>query len=220
MSDQEEFPQGHLVYRQLLDEISSGALQPGVRMREVEIAERLGISRTPVREALRMMESDGLVTHQPRLGATIRTLEYAEIIELYEMRVVFEGTAARLSARVASDVEIAQLETLNEEFAAAADDRKAATLNRQFHLMLLDSAKNRFLTRAVHGLRKTMMILGPTTLMDPVRTQVAVDEHRRVLAAIKERDGVRAELEMRAHLEAAQHARLKSLRPKDRLADD
>src|SRR5690606_17851274 len=120
IADDYDTPQGQGAYLKLLEEIRRGELQPGARLRENELAERLGISRTPVREAIRQLESDGLVVHLPRQGATVRTLEYPEIMELYEMRTVLEGTAARLAARGASEVEIAELRALNDELAQAA----------------------------------------------------------------------------------------------------
>lgn len=205
-------PQGQTIYRSLLDEIRDGRLVPGARLREVEISERLRCSRTPVREAIRLLESEGLVVHLPRQGATIRSLDYSEIMELYEMRAVLEGTAARLAARAASEVEIDALTKLNEEFGAAPDDRRAAALNRQFHHILLNAAKNRFLLKSVHVLQKTMLILGPTTLMQRERVEAAHAEHRRILDMLAARDGAAAEAEMRAHIEAAQHVRLTSLR--------
>src|SRR5690606_5593439 len=94
MVDEIDGPHGQIAYRRLLEEIGRGELQPGTRLREVELAERLGISRTPIREAIRQLESDGLVVHLPRQGATVRVLEYSEIMELYEMRAVLEATAA------------------------------------------------------------------------------------------------------------------------------
>ena len=120
MSEEMEGPQGQSAYRRLLAEIRTGQLLPGARLRETELAERLGISRTPVREAIRQLEADGLVTHQARQGATIRNLDYAEVIELYEMRSVLEGTAARLAARMASQVELAELTEINEALALSA----------------------------------------------------------------------------------------------------
>ncbi|EKE70341.1 MULTISPECIES: GntR family transcriptional regulator [Roseobacteraceae] len=222
MSDHtDEIPQGQSAYRRLLEEIRNGVLEPGMRLREVEIAERLGLSRTPVREAMRLLEGDGLVVHQPRLGATVRALGYAEIMELYEMRAVLEGTAARLAARAASEVELSELTALNAEFAEAIGHQaKAAEINRQFHMILQDAAKNRFLIKSISSLQKTMMILGPTTLLDADRAQSAVGEHGRIMAALNARDGVRAEAEMRAHIEAAQRARLKGLRARERAIEE
>ncbi|WP_029075646.1 GntR family transcriptional regulator [Kaistia adipata] len=218
---QEDVTQGQVVYRRLLEEIRLGQLPPGTRLREVELGERLGHSRTPVREALRLLEMDGLVVHQPRLGAVVRSLDYPEIMELYEMRAVLEGTAARLAARSASEAEIAELQDLNAEFAGTADDHaRAAEINRLFHMTLQDSAKNRFLLAAINALQKTMMILGPTTLMEGTRVDSAVEEHARVLDAIVARDGQRAELEMRAHIQSAQRSRLRILRSSERTTDE
>ncbi len=208
----DEIPQGQIVYRCLLEEIRNAVLLPGARLREVELAERLGHSRTPVREAIRMLEADGLVVHQPRQGATVRVLDYPEVMELYEMRAVLEGTAARIAARAANDAELQQLRELNAEFAGAADNQQAARLNRQFHAMLLEAARNRFLLRAMRGLQKTMLILGPTTLLETDRTAIAVREHQVVLEALLARDGPAAETAMRAHMEAAQLVRLRTLR--------
>ncbi|MDZ4134759.1 MAG: GntR family transcriptional regulator [Paracoccaceae bacterium] len=197
-----------------------GDLDPGARLRETELAERLGISRTPVREAMRALEADGLVVHLPRQGASVRSLDYAEVMELYEMRAVLEGTAARLAARSASDLELAELAALNQDLAAAGTSQDAYEINRQFHLTLLDAAKNRFLVKATNTLQKTLMILGPTTLIEPDRAQGAVAEHARVLAALTARDAARAEAEMRAHIEAAHRVRLRALRGRERPFDE
>lgn len=205
---QTDHRQGDQAYRQLIDAIARGELLPGTRLRETDLSERLGLSRTPVREALRALEADGLVSHQPRLGAVVRELDHAEVMELYEMRAVMEGTAARLAARIASDVELQALMALNAEFAACTDPVEAAALNRRFHQALLGAARNRFLARAMEGLEKTMLILGPTTMMLASRIRTASEEHATLLAALERRDGVAAEAAMRAHIEAAQLGRL------------
>ncbi|GMG81535.1 GntR family transcriptional regulator [Paralimibaculum aggregatum] len=213
-------PQGNAAYRQILEQIRQGALLPGDRLRETELAERLGVSRTPVREAIRQLEADGLVQHVPRHGATVRVLDYAEIMELYDMRVVLEGTAARLAARAASDVEIDELEAINAELAAAGTGPDAARLNRLFHGTLFDAAKNRFLSRSMQTLQKSLMILGPSMLSDETRAEAALAEHRVLLTALKARDGAAAEAAMRAHIEASQRLRVRALRDRDRPSDD
>jgi DNA-binding GntR family transcriptional regulator len=218
--DISDAPQGHSAYRRLLEEIRRGKLVPGARLRETELAERLGISRTPVREAIRQLEADGLVIHVPRQGATIRTLDYVEVMELYDMRAVLEGTAARMAARAASEVELGELAALNDELAEAPDGRSAHELNRQFHLTLLDAAKNRYLVKSMNALQKTLMILGPSTLAEAERAASAVNEHARVLAALQARDDARAEEEMRAHIVAAHRVRLRSLRNRERPLED
>ncbi|MHA6345647.1 GntR family transcriptional regulator [Roseivivax sp. CAU 1761] len=212
--------QGQQTYRRLLDEIRQGRLTSGDRLREIELSERLGVSRTPVREAIRQLEADGLITHVPRQGATIRALDYAEVMELYEMRAVLEGTAARLAARAASALEIEELAALNDELAGLGTDPRAVELNRQFHAALLDAAKNRFLARSMQSLQRALMILGPTTLTEPDRAAAAVTEHRAVLEALAARDGAAAEAAMRAHIEAAQRVRVRAVRARTVPLDD
>jgi DNA-binding GntR family transcriptional regulator len=212
----DEGPQSNGAYRQILANIRAGVLLPGARLRETELADRFGISRTPVREAMRQLEADGLVVHIPRQGATIRVLDYSEVMELYEMRAVLEGTAARLAARAASDMELDELTALNDEMASAPNTAAAYELNRQFHLTLLDAAKNRYLVKSVNALQKTLLILGPTTLIEPVRATEAVAEHMAIIAALRGRDGPQAETAMRTHIEAAHRVRLRALRGRER----
>ncbi|NHF73874.1 GntR family transcriptional regulator [Paracoccus xiamenensis] len=204
--------QGETTYERLCDEIRSGKLPPGSRLRETEIAERLDVSRTPVREAIRRLEAEGLVDHLPRSGAVVRTLDYPELMELYEMRTVLEGTAARLAARAASPVELEELVAINDEMRAATLPEAAIQLNRQFHRLLLDAARNRFLLRAVATVENTLLILGTSSMAMPDRAREAVDEHREVLEALQSRDGAAAEAAMRRHMERAQFARLRILR--------
>lgn len=205
-------PQGLSAYDRLLDDIRSGQLAPGARLREVDLAERLGISRTPVREAIRLLEADGLVEHLPRQGASLRRLSYAEVMELYEMRAVLEGTAARLAARAASDLELRELAEINTEMTSAKAPSDMSRLNRQFHAALTNAAKNRYLQRAIASMERTLLILGPSTLYDPARAQAAAREHAELLDALHARDGAQAEALMHVHIEAAHRIRLRQLR--------
>lgn len=204
--------QGRDAYARLMADIRAGRLRPGDRITETDLAERLGLSRTPVREAIRQLESDGLVAHVPRVGTVVRRLDYSEITELYEMRAVLEGTAARLAARAASDVELSELETINAEMRDAADAGTLLDANRQFHTVLLNAARNRFLVKSVEAVQKTLLILGPSTMEDGTRAAEAIAEHDRVIAALHARDGAAAEAAMRLHVEAAHRARLRQLR--------
>lgn len=214
-------PQGQIAYQRLLDDIRSGGLPPGARLREIELSERLAISRTPVREALRRLEADGLVVHVPRLGAVVKELTYQEVMELYEMRVVLEGTAARLAARHASELEIEELDALNQEMKAHAGDAAALyRINRLLHAALLNAAKNRYLIKSMQALSRTLLILGPTTLSGEERAAAAFGEHAQVIEAIGGRQQDRAEQLMRAHVEAALRARLRVLHQVNRLMED
>lgn len=206
-----DIPHGQDAYHRILGEIRDGKLLPGDRLTETELAARLGISRTPVREAIRQLEGDGLVTHVPRVGATIRRLDHAEISELYDMRSVLEGTAARFAARAASEVELDELAAIHAQM-KAAEGREIYHLNSAFHAALLNAARNRFLVKAVGAIHTTLLILGPSTLEQDERAASANDEHARVIAALRARDQDTAETAMRAHIEAAHRARLRQLR--------
>lgn len=204
---------GESVYERLCQDIQSGILAPGSRLREAEIAERLSVSRTPVREAIRRLEAEGLVDHLPRSGAIVRQLDYSETMELYEMRTVLEGTAARLAARAASDVELEELVAINDEMRSSdGQPERLFLLNRQFHRRLLDAARNRFLLKSMASVENTLLILGASSMHMPDRATAAVAEHGEVLAALLARDGAAAESAMRRHMERAQFARLQILR--------
>ncbi|MBB97396.1 MAG: GntR family transcriptional regulator [Rhodobacteraceae bacterium] len=205
--------QGREAYGKLIDDIKAGRLKPGDRLTETDLAARLGLSRTPVREAIRQLESDGLVTHVPRVGAAVRKLDYREVSELYEMRAVLEGTAARFAARGTSDIELAELVSINDEMRAVqADVIALQEANRQFHNVLLQAARNRYLVRAVEAVYKTLLILGPSTMEEASRAADAIAEHDRVIAAVRARDEAAAETAMRAHIEAGHRARLRQFR--------
>lgn len=212
--------QGHGAYAVLLDEIWSGKLPSGTRLTETDIAKRLNISRTPVREAIRRLEADGLVSHIPRSGAVVRQLTYPEVMELYEMRWVLEGTAARLAARGAAIVEIDELDAINVEMAdAIGNSVRLFDLNRQFHNTLIAAARNRYLVRSVRAIDTTLSILGPSTLEQADRARAAVAEHCAVVEALRQRDSSAAENRMRAHIDAAHRTRLRQLRRLGRLVE-
>ena len=208
-----DMSQGQDAYQRLIGQIRAGSLRPGDRLTESDIAARLGISRTPVREAIRALEADGLVVHVARVGASIRRLAYPEVAELYEMRTVLEGTAARLAARTASEVELAELTAISQDMARAqADEPHLYDLNRNFHHTLLNAARNRFLSEAVAGLEKTLLILGPSTMADSTRAAQAQAEHEAILAALLARDAQAAEALMRNHIQGAHRLRLRQFR--------
>src|SRR5690606_14857237 len=104
-TDLDDLPLGERAYRYIREGIQKRLFRPGERLREVDLAATIGLSRTPIREALARLESEGLVTHDPMRGIMVAELDYSTITELYYMREVLEGTAARLAAQHASDVE-------------------------------------------------------------------------------------------------------------------
>jgi len=212
-------PQGEDAYHRIVADIRAGVLTPGDRLTETDLATRLGISRTPVREAIRQLEADGLVSHTPRVGATIRKLDHAEISELYEMRAVLEGTAARLAARAASEVELSELEAIHQTMVRTDDTAELYRLNLQFHAALLDAARNRFLVRAVQAVQKSLLILGRSTMEQSDRAAAALAEHGVILTALQARDAEAASAATVAHIEAAHRARLRQVRDAASVAD-
>lgn len=202
---------GEAAYTQLLAAIRSGTYSPGDRLREVEVAERLALSRTPVREALRRLEADGVIEHRPRLGAVIRKVSHAELVELYEMRIVLERTAAEMAAKHAAPAEIEALRDLNEAISQSAQ-AEAAALNQDFHRGLYLATRNRFLLDAARSLNNALMLLGPTTLGDAARIAVVTKQHDAILDAIAAGDAEAASAAAETHLQTSLRHRLKLLR--------
>ncbi|MEL6450677.1 MAG: GntR family transcriptional regulator [Pseudomonadota bacterium] len=205
-----DMSQGEAAYAQLLTAIRNGAFKPGDRLREVDVADRLSLSRTPIREALRRLEADGIVEHRPRLGAVIRQLSHTELVELYEMRIVLERTAAEMAAKHAASAEIDALHDLNEALSGCAP-AEAAALNQDFHRGIYLATRNRFLLESARSLNNALMLMGPTTLADAARISVVVAQHRDILDAITSGDATAAGQAAEAHLQTSLRHRLKVL---------
>ncbi|MEL6807831.1 MAG: GntR family transcriptional regulator [Pseudomonadota bacterium] len=205
-----DMSQGEAAYAKLLAAIRAGGFAPGDRLRETDVASRLNLSRTPVREALRRLEADGIVEHRPRLGAIIRQLSHGELVELYEMRTVLERTAAEMAAKHAGPAEIAALRELNTTL-AASDPTEAAALNQDFHRGIYLATRNRFLLEAARALNNALMLLGPTTLDDPARIAEVSTQHSAILDAIAAGDVKGAGAAAETHLQTSLVHRLKVL---------
>ncbi len=197
-------------YRELVARLQRGDIKPGDYLREQAVAEEFGVSRTPVREALRKLETEGLAVAESRLGMRVRTLDYIEVVELYEVREIHERAVARLAASKATEIELLELGAIQTQIEKSKTNAtQMAALNQRFHLALLQMAKNRFLTRAVESMLRTLLILGPSTLEDPKRASTAIKEHRALIQAIRKRDGDKAESIMSEHLQSAQRYRIR-----------
>ncbi|WP_424929996.1 GntR family transcriptional regulator [Amaricoccus tamworthensis] len=211
--DIKDLSQGGIAYEKLLAAIRSGEYQPGDRLRELEVADRLKLSRTPVREALRRLEAEAIIEHRPRIGAVIRKLDHTEVVELYEMRVVLERTAAGMAAKHASEAETDEMEAINKALAASVSDRqKAVTLNQGFHRCLYLATRNRFLLESARALNNALMLLGPTTLADEERIKAVCAQHADIINAIRAGDVEAAEKAAENHLQTSLRQRLKAMR--------
>ncbi|CAN7345490.1 GntR family transcriptional regulator [Bosea sp. LjRoot9] len=209
MQDREKFASAaDYAYAALRREIVEGRFAPGRRMREIELAERLSISRTPTRQALSRLELEGLLELRPRTGLVVSMLDMDAVEELYEMRAALEGTAAAMAARHASPRDLAQLGRLIDEEPGLGDE--AIVLyrhNRAVHEAIHLAAHNRFLERSLHALQDSIALLGPTTLAMAGRPAIAHGEHMAIFQAIAAHDGERADALARAHVLGALEAR-------------
>jgi DNA-binding GntR family transcriptional regulator len=201
--------QAHAAYQRIKQHILTGQFGRDERMREVEVAERLGLGRTPVRESLKRLEDEGLLTHEPRRGLVVTTLDPQAVHELYAMREVLEGAAAAFAARHATDAEIANMESILADAAAGGD---ATELNLEFHAAIYGAAHNRQLIRSLQSVTDSTYLLGQSTLASPDRARVAQDEHQALLDAIRARDPVTARAAAERHIQQALRARLVLLR--------
>jgi len=200
------------VFDTLRTMILDGAFSPGDRITEAELTRRFGISRTPVREALRRLEAQGLLVHEPHRGVVVASLDPGAVAELYVMREILDGAAAALAARHATDTEIdAMGRQVARDRSIAGDPERLAASNRAFHAAVHLAAHNRFLVKAAQALAEALALLGPTTLSVPGRAAVAIEEHGCLVAALRDRDPERARQAAGAHIRAAFAARLSQM---------
>jgi DNA-binding GntR family transcriptional regulator len=210
----ESTSRSELAYQRLRSALASGALKPGQRVMETEIADWLQVSRTPVRDALRRLESEGMLTVEPRMGLVVASISRQAMLELYVMREVLEGTAARLCARHASDPEITELEELvKREARLQGNYPELARHNRLFHEAIHRGAHNRYLEKSLAAVNDTMHLLGPSQLLIPERARESQAEHAELFGHIRSHDADAAEAAARRHVRSAQQQRLKNLFP-------
>ncbi len=188
-------------YGHLRDSILQGALLPGTRISEPSLAEQLGISRTPVREALQRLSQEGLVELTPARGARVRVLSADQVREVYEVRAMLEGEAARLAAQKASDGEVLalaqKLQSL-EQLPAAAFGQQMQ-LDFDFHSGLVQAAHNQTLARIYSELRSSLALVRAyqQTLSQHPQTR---REHQQILQALQEHNPEKAALAAKTHV--------------------
>lgn len=207
-SNQRGLTSAQQAYQYVIRGLEDGSLQPGTRIRETELAKSVGISRTPVREALNRLVNEGLVTNDPHRGMIITELDQALVGELYEMRGVLESTAASLAAKHATDVEISLLRALMEADREMTDAVEIANNNRMFHQVLYQCGHNRFLLKTLQALQNSMLLLGNSTLAERGRPDEARHEHEAIVNALEARDPEAAAEAARKHIKEAYKTRL------------
>ncbi len=192
------------VYQILRQAILSEQLKPGERLVERKLAMQLGVSRTPVREAIRKLESEGLLKHIPRKGVVVARLSPQEAWEIYHIRAVLEGLAARLAAEWITAKELEHLEKLIAEMEKAVETKDLNYLNElnsQFNEAVYGAAKSPRLKQMISNLYDYIVSFARVGYSLPGRIQEVLAEHRALFEAIKKGDVEEAERVARKHVE-------------------
>jgi len=180
--------------------ILAHTLAPGSWIDEQALAAQYGISRTPLREALKVLASEGLVTMKLRRGAYVTEVTERDLDEVYHLLALLESDAAVVVAESASDTQIAELVALHDELEAQVADRdRFFAANERFHMRLLEIADNRWRNQLVADLRKVMKLNRHHSLFKQGRLEASLKEHRRIVAALKARNGERVRELMQQH---------------------
>ncbi len=208
----------HKVYEIITEKILSGVLAPGVRLTEEELATELGVSRTPVREAVKRLAQDELVELLPRRGMYVKKLSREDIAEIYEVRMGLEGLAISLAVKLIPDKELGklsdELEFAKRELEAGRVDAWLA-FDTDFHSLVVEHCGNRRLRTMLERLNNLVGYFRIHVARKSERAKQALEEHSRILAALKTRDQGQAEAAMRAHVQSARENILKDIEFQD-----
>ena len=192
------------VAAQLRERIFGGELEPGTFLDEVRLAEQMKISRTPLREALKVLTAEGLVRHEPRRGCFVNQVTEQDLDQIFPVIALLEGRCAFEAAQHASDADLQVLEDLHQKLARHA---KARRINEYYetnfviHEAIIALARNRWLAGVIGDLRKIVKLARLQQLHAPGRLDQSLAEHLAVFAALKARDAEGAEAAMRTHLQ-------------------
>jgi len=178
-------------------------LQPGDPIDEMALCERYGISRTPLREALKVLSSEGLIELIPRKGSFVRSMDKVELNELFPVMAVLEGLCAREAVDNCTEKDLKKLEDMHaklEQYASTGEIDNYYEQNFVFHQAVQDLSGNRTLQRIIGDLRKILRLARHMQLTIPGRLQASVDEHRKIMLAFRNHDPDLADKNMQNHL--------------------
>jgi DNA-binding GntR family transcriptional regulator len=196
-------------YDLVLEAIDHGLYRPGDRLVESELAERFGVSRTPIREALQRLEAQSVLARDGR-SLVVASLDHDQLGELYVVRAELEGLAARLAAQHAAPEEIRVLwELVHRDRTLVDEPDRLSRANRIFHRQIHLASHNRYLIQQLDTVHRTMALLATTSLAAEGRSARSLDEHEAIVRAIEARDGDAAEAAIRHHISVAFETRLK-----------
>ncbi|MGE5558531.1 MAG: GntR family transcriptional regulator [Bacillota bacterium] len=207
-------PLRELVFESIRDAILSGNLPPGERLMEIQLADEMGVSRTPVREALRKLELDGLVVVAPRKGAYVAGISSKDITEVFEIRGALEGLAAELAVERITEEELDQLEKILYQVASCVDSNNLEGMidaDTHFHEMLYLASRNARLSQIVHNLREQIQRFRKFSLSSPGRMREALEEHKAIVDAIAQRNANLACQLAKEHIENAESSFMQAM---------
>ncbi|MDF2500323.1 MAG: rspR 3 [Anaerosporomusa subterranea] len=205
-------PLREVVAETLRDAIVSGVLKPGERLMEIQLAEELGVSRTPVRESIRKLELEGFVVMVPRRGTYVTDLSIKDINEVYEIRTVLDVLAAGLAAERITEEELEELERLLVqigEFVEQSNMEQLIEFDTKFHDVLYRASRNDRLVGIINNLREQFTRFRSISMKYPGRMQNTVEEHTRLVEAIAQRNPDLAQQIAREHMENSEQTLLK-----------
>jgi DNA-binding GntR family transcriptional regulator len=193
--------------RQRIFKSAKGDLEPGAWIDELKIAQEYGISRTPLREALKVLAAEGLVTMKMRRGAYVTEVSDKDLRDVFHLMALLEADACAVVAKEATPAQIKELEALHQQLEKVSRDRvKFFSINEAFHIKLLEIAGNRWRNQIVADLRKVMKLNRAQSLLKAGRIEESLAEHAAIMAALKKADAATAQVAMRAHIESGQEA--------------
>lgn len=202
------------VYLSVKNAIVTGELQPGERLKELDIARSLGASRTPVREALSWLEQEGLLQPLRAGGLTVVELSEPDVQEIFGLLQVLESYAGRLAADRVTEKQLERMDAACQraEQLAPDDRERLSELNWKFHELLIETAGNRRLQELIRNLRSSMQPYRAVTLTSESFRDRSVSDHRRIVALLRARDGAGVERLMFEHIGIAREVTILGLR--------
>lgn len=208
-------PLRELVLEAIREAIINGTLKPRERLMEIQLAEELGVSRTPIREALRKLELEGFIVMVPRKGAYVADFSFKDIADIFEIRAALEGLAAGLAAERITDDELENMERLLAEKAEAINQQDIERLvdaDTKFHDALYKASRNERLDTIISNLREQIQRFRATSLAYPGRSKQSLDEHRSIVEAIQSRHVQSARQAAQEHIENAENSMIESIK--------
>ncbi|MBF7096017.1 GntR family transcriptional regulator [Alkalibacter mobilis] len=196
-------PLREIVFTTMREAIINGDFKPGQRLMEVQLADQMGVSRTPVREAIRKLELEGLVVMVPRKGAYVAGLSSEDVKEVLEIRAVLEGLAASLAARNATEKDVEELKDIVEKFKSAANEQdvvKLINFDSDFHDVMYRTSKNKKLIQLISSLREQVQRFRVAYFTKIKSTQQLIEEHNQLVDAIAGKDSERARAVAETHI--------------------